>query len=142
MNKLSAFAKFYIHHQEGISISARSTYIQDDSNLFRNRHVFSYQINILNNRKQAVRVVSRYWAVLDAKNKKYEVSGDGLVGKKPIIEPGKSFTYNSFCVLYTFSGTMRGYFTMQSDEGNGVNEPEADLKIRTPKIQLHSHLLN
>lgn len=142
MNKLSAFAKSYIHHQDGISISARSTYMQGESNLIRNRHVFRYQINILNNRKQAVLVASRYWAVADANNKKYEVSGEGVVGKKPVIESGKSFTYNSFCVLYTFSGSMRGYFTIQSDEGNGDNEGGTDLKIRTPTIQLHSHLLN
>ena len=134
MNKLPSFAKAYVNRQDGISISARSMYLQDESNLIRNRHVFRYQINILNNKERSIRLISRYWAVEDANDKKYEVSGEGVVGKKPVIESGKSFTYNSFCVLYTFTGSMRGYYTVEC--GN------TEFKIRTPQFHLHSHLLN
>ena len=134
MNKLPSYAKAYVNRQDGISISARSMYLQEESNLIRNRHVFRYEIIFDNSREQPIRILRRYWAVMDAHNEKYEVSGEGIIGKKTFIKPGKSFAYNSFCVLYTFTGSMKGFYTVKC--GN------AEINIRTPRFHLHSHLLN
>ena len=38
--------------------------------------------------------------------------GPGVVGKQPILEPGESFEYTSFCLLTTAFGTMHGTYQM------------------------------
>ena len=38
--------------------------------------------------------------------------GPGVVGETPVLEPGKSFEYNSACPLATPTGTMQGEFEM------------------------------
>ena len=44
-----------------------------------------------------------------------EVEGEGVIGRKPVIEPGGIHEYNSYCVLETFTGHMEGYYTMVRD---------------------------
>ena len=46
-----------------------------------------------------------------------EVKGPGVVGKQPRLQPGESFTYDSFCPLPTPFGSMRGYYKMMRDNG-------------------------
>ena len=61
--------------------------------------------------------------------------GDGVVGKQPLIKPGSSHSYNSYCVLKSFEGSMEGYYLMQKDDGN-------TLKVTIPRFLLKSHLMN
>ena len=42
----------------------------------------------------------------------YNCRGPGVVGETPVLEPGKSFEYNSACPLATPTGTMQGEFEM------------------------------
>jgi len=34
-----------------------------------------------------------------------------VVGEQPIIAPGESYNYQSFCQLKTDAGSMKGYYT-------------------------------
>lgn len=38
--------------------------------------------------------------------------GPGVVGEQPILEPGRSFEYQSACPLFTTFGTMEGEYEM------------------------------
>ena len=40
------------------------------------------------------------------------VDGDGVVGKKPLLNPGDSYQYNSGCLITSPVGAMRGFYNM------------------------------
>ncbi len=40
------------------------------------------------------------------------IRGPGVVGEQPILPPGRSFSYQSACPLFTTQGTMEGSFEM------------------------------
>ena len=40
------------------------------------------------------------------------IESEGVIGKKPVLKPGETHTYNSGCLLASPFGAMRGYFNM------------------------------
>lgn len=123
-----------------VRVSVKSIYIEKESNLFANRHLFAYFVTIRNESDRVVQLMDRYWKIVNIGGKEFEVTGDGVVGKQPVLKPGQSFGYNSYCVLYGFEGYMEGYYRFR-DQGRGT-EPNASLKIEVPQFQLRSILLN
>ncbi|QDO93726.1 Co2+/Mg2+ efflux protein ApaG [Formosa sediminum] len=96
----------------GIKISVKTTF---EGTLYRNYNVeyaFGYQISIENKSKDTVQLYARHWNVLDALSTTQEVSGEGVVGLKPILHPGESHTYKSGCMLSSPFGAMSGYYYM------------------------------
>lgn len=75
-------------------------------------YAFRYQITIENQGKDSVQLNSRYWKIKDSLNNDEVVTGEGVVGKKPVIKPGDSHTYTSGCLLLSPIGAMRGYYNM------------------------------
>ena len=82
------------------------------------KYAFAYQITVVNHNSFAVKLTHRYWLVTDANGKQTEVSGEGVVGKQPTIEPGDSFQYTSGSVIDTEVGTMQGYYDMKTADGD------------------------
>ncbi|MFW6157544.1 MAG: ApaG domain, partial [Balneolaceae bacterium] len=70
----------------------------------------------------------------DSNYETFEVQGEGVVGRQPVIQPADSHTDNSFCVLKSYRGSMRGHYTMQGPEGT-------EFHVKIPQFRLHSHLL-
>jgi ApaG protein len=96
----------------GIKISVLTSF---EGTYFKNYKVnfaFSYQITIENYSKDSVQLISRFWEIFDSLNDKETVTGEGVVGKKPVLKPGESYTYKSGCLLLSPFGAMRGYFDM------------------------------
>jgi ApaG protein len=62
--------------------------------------------------------MSRLWRITDAHGRTLEVQGDGVIGEKPILNPGESFEYTSGTPLNTPSGIMLGQYHMLSVEGD------------------------
>ena len=58
------------------------------------------------------RLNTRHWRVLDALNNIEIIEGEGVIGKKPVLKPGESHTYNSGCLLTSPFGAMSGYYNM------------------------------
>ncbi len=75
-------------------------------------YVFSYQITIENQSSDSVQLVSRHWNIYDSLNNLEVVEGEGVIGKKPIINPKQSHTYSSHCFLTSPVGAMNGYYDM------------------------------
>jgi ApaG protein len=73
-------------------------------------HLFSYRITITNNRLDSVQLLSRRWLILNSEGDESMIEGEGVVGYQPILEPGESFTYSSYCPIDTEWGTMEGTF--------------------------------
>ena len=96
----------------GIKISVLTKFEGTHFKNYRIQFAFSYRITIENQSKDSVQLVSRHWEILDALNDLEIVDGEGVVGQKPVIKPGESYTYTSGCLLASPFGAMRGYFNM------------------------------
>jgi ApaG protein len=118
-----------------ISVEVKPVYLQQESDPLSGKHVFAYFISIKNLGSERVQLLKRHWEIHDSTGECYEVNGDGVIGKQPILEPGESHRYNSFCVLKSYQGSMVGYYLME----RGGNQP---IKVRIPRFLLNSHLLN
>tara|TARA_R110002072_G_scaffold110599_3_gene238438 strand:- start:9151 stop:9537 length:387 start_codon:yes stop_codon:yes gene_type:complete len=97
---------------KGIKISVETHFEGTFYNNHKMQYAFKYLITIENQSKDLVQLTSRYWKIKDALSCNQVVYGEGVVGKKPVIKPGDSYTYNSGCLLVSPFGAMRGYFTM------------------------------
>ncbi|NQX86361.1 MAG: Co2+/Mg2+ efflux protein ApaG [Flavobacteriaceae bacterium] len=75
---------------------------------------FEYTVIIENQSKDLVQLNSRHWRILDALNSETIVNGEGIIGKKPILKPGESHTYNSGCLLTSPFGAMKGHYNMSN----------------------------
>ncbi|NUM31357.1 MAG: Co2+/Mg2+ efflux protein ApaG [Bacteroidetes bacterium] len=95
-----------------IDVTVESNYIESQSKPEMDFFLFSYKIKISNQGNEAVQLISRYWNIFDSINEKHIVEGEGVVGFKPLIEPGQFFEYESFCQLKSDGGTMKGYYTL------------------------------
>jgi ApaG protein len=96
----------------GIKISVETNFEGTFYKNYKVNFAFGYKVTIENQSKDAVQLTSRYWKILDALNNEEIVRGDGVIGKKPVIEPGKSHSYNSGCLLTSPFGAMYGYYNM------------------------------
>ena len=96
----------------GIKISVLTSF---EGTYFKNYKIhfaFSYEITIENHSKDSVQLTSRHWEIFDSLNDVEVVDGEGVIGKKPVLKPGESHTYNSGCLLSSPFGAMRGHFNM------------------------------
>ncbi|WP_428224313.1 Co2+/Mg2+ efflux protein ApaG [Flavobacterium sp.] len=96
----------------GIKITVETAF---EGTYFKNQvtqYAFSYHITIENHSKDQVQLLARHWDIYDALYPRESVDGEGVVGKKPILKSGETYTYSSGCLLYAPHGSMSGYFTM------------------------------
>jgi len=75
-------------------------------------YAFGYTVTIHNQSKSAVQLKSRFWKIKDALNDTEIVEGEGVIGKKPVLQPGEHHTYTSGCLLQSPFGSMRGHYSM------------------------------
>ena len=107
----------YQQMTRSIHISVEPFYVDDQSSPASGRFVFGYRVQIDNQGKEAVQLMSRYWQITDALGRTMEVEGAGVVGEQPLIEPGDSFEYTSGTPLATPSGVMTGRYQMVTASG-------------------------
>jgi ApaG protein len=55
-------------------------------------------------------VQRRHWIIVDSNGITKEVEGEGVVGRKPVIEPGASYQYISSTLIVTDIGKMYGTY--------------------------------
>lgn len=100
-----------------IEVEVEVEFLADQSEEDEQRYVFAYHIAISNRGGQAATLRSRHWYIADGNADVQEVSGEGVVGEQPTIEPGETYHYSSGAVLSTEVGSMRGYYAMEADDG-------------------------
>ena len=96
----------------GIKISVETTFEGTFYKNYKVHFAFGYKVTIENQGKDAVQLNSRHWKIFDALNNVEIVEGDGVIGKKPVLQPGESHTYNSGCLLTSPFGAMKGHYNM------------------------------
>jgi ApaG protein len=107
----------YEHVTRGVVVRARPEYREDQSSPTNSRFVWAYTIEIVNRGAETVRLLERYWRIMDSSGHVEEVRGAGVVGEQPELEPGQAFRYTSGAPLDTPSGVMQGAYKMQTASG-------------------------
>ncbi len=117
-----------------ISVDVKSEYLKDRLPEEEGKFAFAYHIRIHNAGEQAVQLMYRHWLITDANGKTSEVSGPGVVGQQPVIEPGKSYQYSSGAILETPVGTMQGHYEMDDLQGNQFHVPIPVFGLAVPNL--------
>ena len=115
----------------GVRAHVRSRYVPDHSTP-PERWIFTYTVEITNTGEETVQLLSRHWVITDAHGHVEEVRGPGVVGAQPVLAPGESFEYTSFCPLPTAFGTMHGTYQMVTDDGDTFEAEVAAFHLSTP----------
>ena len=77
-----------------------------------NLHAFIYFITIRNLSDRRVTLLGRKWILANKDGTTTVVEGDKIVGETPIINPGETFSYNSYHVTHLSaeaSGSFHGF---------------------------------
>ena len=115
-----------------IRVEVLSRYTPENSPTLRDAWVFQYTVRITNQGLDTVQLVSRHWIITDALEHTEEVKGPGVVGEQPVLAPGESFKYSSWCPLKTPTGTMRGTYQMIGARGNQFDIEIAPFALKAP----------
>jgi ApaG protein len=83
-------------------------------------HCFAYFITIHNDSDVTVTIKGRKWVVKNSRGEITAVEGDGVVGQFPTIEPGESFSYNSFHLNDTTTAVAEGSYIGMDERGRKV----------------------
>ena len=117
-----------------ISVSARTAFIPDQSDVESGRYVFAYTITITNTGTVPAQLVSRHWIITDSNNQVQEVRGVGVVGEQPRLRPMESFQYTSGTAIATPVGTMRGTYQMLAEDGVQFDAPIPEFTLSMPRV--------
>jgi ApaG protein len=101
----------------GIRIQVETSYVEERSEPQAGYFFFSYRVRISNEGHVTAQLLSREWVITDSDGNVERVQGPGVVGKQPVLEPGESFEYTSFCPLRTSFGSMEGTYLMKTNTG-------------------------
>lgn len=108
---------FFYKESNGIRITVRPMYLRDQSEPSQSHYLFAYFIRIENIGSMPAQLLSRRWLIHDEVGEDTEVTGEGVVGEQPLINPGSVHEYQSFCVLKSGEGFMEGHYTFLRSDG-------------------------
>lgn len=116
----------------GIRVQVTTMYMPDRSAPREGKFLFAYHITISNNGDETAQLLRRHWIITDAEGDVQEVRGDGVVGEQPVIQPGNSYEYTSYCDLKTNVGTMQGSYTMVRPGGETFDAQISPFTLAVP----------
>lgn len=120
--------------KNNIIVEAIPQYIESQSSPDENRYVFAYTITITNAGSIPATLLARHWLITDSNGKNQEVRGEGVIGEKPYLKPGKSFRYSSGAMIETPVGVMQGKYLMISDNGENFKASIPKFTLSIPRI--------
>jgi len=115
---------------QGIVVTAEPHYQTRYSRPKDDHYVFSYHIRIENQSPYTVKLMRRHWIIFDGVGIRKEVKGEGVIGEQPILEPGASHYYTSWCPLESEIGFMEGWYFMERQE-DGI-----EIEVNIPRFEL------
>jgi ApaG protein len=114
---------------QGVLVSVRTAYLPDQSSRQLEHYVFAYKILITNESEAPVKLLRRKWFIKDALGREHIITGEGVVGQQPLLQPGQSHEYISGCDFTTPVGQMHGFFYMTRPDGT-------EFRVRIPKFTM------
>lgn len=109
----------YTNYDESwdIQINVVPTFISEKSAPQNDYYFFAYEVEVTNLSDEEVQLISRHWIIRDGNKRERFINGEGVIGQRPKIESGDTFSYQSFCPLSTPTGNMRGKYEFQTPSG-------------------------
>ncbi len=95
-----------------VLVRVKPVFYPDASNRLYSIYVWLYNVKIENLGEYPIQLLRRYWKIYDSNSTIEEISGDGVVGQQPTLNPMEVFDYSSQARLFTTSGLMQGEYTM------------------------------
>lgn len=114
----------------GIKVSVAPIYQEKHSRPKERYFVFAYQVTIENLSPRTVQLLRRHWYIVDSSGPAREVEGEGVIGQQPVLQPGQSHEYVSWCPLQTEIGKMFGTFLMTDVED------QSEFLVRIPEFRM------
>src|SRR5664279_5833932 len=102
---------------DGIRVEVLSRHSPENSRPNQDEWVFQYTVRITNQGSETVQLLTRHWIITDAFEHTEEVQGPGVIGEQPVLAPGESFKYSSWCPLKTPMGTCLLYTSPSPRDG-------------------------
>lgn len=124
----------YEKSTEGIRVRVRPRFSLADSDPADGMFVFAYTVSMANESDSTAQLLFRHWRIHDAAGDDSTVDGEGVVGEQPILHPGESHEYRSYCVLRSPVGYMEGYYTFARQSGE-------EFRVEVPRFQLSGPLV-
>jgi ApaG protein len=118
-----------------IQVTVEPRYLEHESRPMEGRYFWAYTIEIVNMGPETVQLQSRYWQITDEAGRREEVTGAGVVGEQPVLEPGQRFEYTSGCPLATPSGLMVGTYQMVSETGELFSVQIPAFSLDSPHVR-------
>ena len=95
-------------------------------------YFFQYHVRIANVGDETAQLISREWIITNADGEVERVKGQGVVGEQPVLPPGGTFEYTSFCPLKTPVGAMQGSYQMITADGERFDAVIAPFTLAVP----------
>ncbi len=108
-----ARGKPYIAVTHDVHVTVWPEFIDSKISQVGDLFVWVYHVRIDNKSQNVIKLVNRYWRIIDEKGIVQEVNGEGVVGEQPVITPNGSHQYSSGVHLRYPSGIMSGQYQMQ-----------------------------
>ena len=122
-----------IQTTNGITITVETKFLPQHSDPKGATFIFGYHITIENGTDYSVQLLRRHWFIHDSIGSIREVEGEGVIGQQPILKPGETHEYASYCDLKTDIGKMRGKFLMiRLDDKSMFDVPVPEFKMFLP----------
>ena len=100
-----------------IEVEVQSLFLPERSSERESLYFFAYHVRIANLGEETAQLISREWLITDGEGREQRVVGPGVVGEQPVLHPGTSFEYTSYCPLPTPIGSMQGAYHLQTSDG-------------------------
>ncbi len=118
-----------------IVIDVTTRFREDLSNPEAENYFYNYEITIENKSEYRVQLLKRYWRIDHLTIGSNIVTGEGVIGEQPILEPNQSFDYTSGCEIWNSIGRMTGYYTFKNlDTGDHFSVSIPEFKLVFPPI--------
>lgn len=107
----------------------RLVYRYDPDNTPKGRpNIFIYFITIENKSLETVSIRGRRWVIQAKDGSTHIIEGDGIVGERPKLRPGDSYSFNSFHMI--------GEGAIASGSFHGVDRSGHHVLVRIPTFSM------
>ena len=116
----------------GIRIEVHSHFLPERSSPRDGSYLFQYDVRISNVSSETAQLISREWIITNADGEVEIVKGPGVIGEQPVLPPGGSFEYTSYCPLKTAVGSMQGCYKMVTADGERFDAMISPFTLAVP----------
>ena len=90
-------------------------------------HLYQYTVSITNTHpSQAIQLMSRHLLFTDSRGQRQEVTGDGVLGQQPVMQPAATHVYSSSVNIADRRGVMEGRYAFRLLPTGKTGEKEAE----------------